>query len=141
MQVLLTEVFPGRVNRIAAMGTTKGCELLQLLEVLHQEPPYEVGTDQQAEAVKMAALLRHVAECGIPRNEQKCRVLKGTDLFEFKTTGGLRILAFWDEGRLIVCTHGFMKKSQKTPKKELERGMRLREQYFAAKTEGRVSFA
>jgi len=133
MHVLLTEIVRGGASRISAMGGVKGCELLRFLMTLQKDSP--------SEASKMAALLQHVAENGILRNEQKCRVLPGTGLFEFKTSGGVRILAFWDEERLIVCTHGFLKKSQKTPKAELQRGKRLKDEYFAAKAEGRIAFA
>jgi phage-related protein len=47
----------------------------------------------------------------------------------------IRLLAFWDKTkkprRLVIATHGFQKKSQKTPKKEIERALYLRNQYFA----------
>ena len=45
-----------------------------------------------------------------------------------------RLLAFWDNdtGRLIIATHGFIKKTQKTPEKEIERAIALRKEYFAS---------
>jgi len=33
----------------------------------------------------------------------------------------------------VIATHGFQKKSQKTPKKEIERALNLRNQYFENK--------
>ena len=30
-----------------------------------------------------------------------------------------RLLGFWDEGRLIILTNGFAKKTQKTPEREI----------------------
>ena len=30
-----------------------------------------------------------------------------------------RLLGFWDEGRLIILTNGFTKKTQKTPEREI----------------------
>ncbi len=41
-----------------------------------------------------------------------------------------RSLYFYEKGRTIVITHGFIKKSQKTPRKEIEKAKRLREQYM-----------
>jgi phage-related protein len=46
-----------------------------------------------------------------------------------------RFLAFWDkrnnQNTLIIVTHGFIKKTSKTPKAEIEKAERLRKQYFA----------
>ena len=34
---------------------------------------------------------------------------------------------------LVVATHGFIKKTQKTPKSEIEKAEKIREQYFKEK--------
>ena len=52
--------------------------------------------------------------------------LENTDIWEFRTLfKGIqyRLLAFWDteSETLVVATHGFIKKTQKTPRKELNR--------------------
>lgn len=46
-----------------------------------------------------------------------------------------RLLAFWDNksGNLVVATHGFIKKTQKTPANELARAEALRKEYFSNK--------
>lgn len=41
-----------------------------------------------------------------------------------------RIFCFFDAGRLIVLLHAFQKKSQKTPRKEIERAKLLRKKYY-----------
>ncbi len=56
-------------------------------------------------------------------------------IWEFRTIfNGIcyRLLSFWDTERnaLVVATHGFVKKSQKTPLKEIERAKTLRTEYF-----------
>lgn len=61
--------------------------------------------------------------------------LKGTDIWEFRTLHAgncYRIFAFWDTrtDTLIVATHGLVKKTQKTPVKEIERAEVLRKEYF-----------
>jgi phage-related protein len=52
-------------------------------------------------------------------------------------TKQIRLLAFWDKTEkketLVVATHGFIKKSQKTPKSEIEKAEKIRKQYFDAK--------
>lgn len=65
--------------------------------------------------------------------------LEGQDnLWEFRTLyNGLqyRMLAFWDEQekRLVVATHGFIKKTWKVPKKEINRAVALRKKYYETK--------
>ena len=43
-----------------------------------------------------------------------------------------RLLAFWDKfhNSIVVATHGFDKKSQKTPRKEIINAEKLREDYY-----------
>ncbi len=77
-----------------------------------------------------------MAERGRIRNKEKCRSLED-GIFEFKG-GCLRIAWFWDEENLIICTHGFVKKRQKTPPGEIDRARRIRDLYRSAKAEGRV---
>ena len=44
-----------------------------------------------------------------------------------------RIFCFFDEGHLVVLINSFQKKSQKTPKKEIEMAKKLKTQYFIDK--------
>ncbi|TAH40653.1 MAG: type II toxin-antitoxin system RelE/ParE family toxin [Bacteroidetes bacterium] len=53
------------------------------------------------------------------------RVQVGNDIF--------RIFCFFDEGKLIVLANGFQKKSQKTPKQEIERALKIKEEYESEK--------
>lgn len=57
-------------------------------------------------------------------------------LFEIQieyTSNIYRIFCCFDEGKLIVLFNGFQKKTQKTPKVEIERAMRLKSEYFQLK--------
>ncbi len=49
------------------------------------------------------------------------RVQLGSDIF--------RIFCFFDQGQLIIITNGFQKKSQKTPKKEIELALKIKGEY------------
>lgn len=53
------------------------------------------------------------------------RVQYGSDIF--------RIFCFFDQGQLIVLANGFQKKTQKTPKNEIELAEKLKKQYFDEK--------
>lgn len=64
--------------------------------------------------------------------------LKGTDgLFEIRIKVGsdiFRILCFFDEGNLVILLNGFQKKTQKTPKNEIEKAERLKQKYYEDKS-------
>jgi putative addiction module killer protein len=44
-----------------------------------------------------------------------------------------RIFTFFDDNKLVILLHGFQKKTQKTPRKEIERAKKLRRDYYADK--------
>lgn len=44
-----------------------------------------------------------------------------------------RIFSFFDEGNLVVLGNAFQKKTQKTPKQELEKAIKIMEDYFNEK--------
>jgi phage-related protein len=44
-----------------------------------------------------------------------------------------RIFSFFDEGQLIILGNAFQKKTDKTPKKEIERALLIMEEYFDEK--------
>jgi phage-related protein len=44
-----------------------------------------------------------------------------------------RVFCCFDKGKLIVLFNGFQKKTQKTPKKEIEKAMKLKDEYFRLK--------
>ncbi len=53
------------------------------------------------------------------------RVKQGSDIY--------RIFCFFDEGKLIVLSNGFQKKTQKTPKQEIEKALKIKEEYESEK--------
>lgn len=63
--------------------------------------------------------------------------MKGTDgLFEIRievVSNIYRIFCCFDEGNIVVLLNGFQKKSQKTPKNEIEKAERLKREYFELK--------
>ena len=45
-----------------------------------------------------------------------------------------RIFCCFDEGKLVVLFNGFQKKSQKTPQKEIDKAVKIKQEYFDEKT-------
>jgi hypothetical protein len=110
------------------------CPVLEFFQQQAKEHPKEM--------TKLGALLSESAKSGPPQNDTKFKDLPGTDgLYEFKTAGGLRLICFWDAGSLIVCTHGYVKGSQKAPKSEINRAERIKKEYFDAKKKGDLTHA
>ena len=61
--------------------------------------------------------------------------LENSEIWELRTLfNGIcyRLFAFWDNEikALVMVTHGIIKKTQKTPKKEIEKAERIMQEYF-----------
>lgn len=63
--------------------------------------------------------------------------LEGTEgLYEIRVQSGgdiFRIFCFFDNNNLVVVGHGFKKKTQKTPDRELERAEKIKREYYEEK--------
>jgi phage-related protein len=44
-----------------------------------------------------------------------------------------RVFCFFDQGKLVILLNGFTKKTQKTPKNEIEKALQLMQKYFSTK--------
>ncbi|WP_316792185.1 type II toxin-antitoxin system RelE/ParE family toxin [Pedobacter frigoris] len=58
-------------------------------------------------------------------------------LYEIRVEVGsniYRVFSFFDKGRVIILINGFQKKTQKTPRKELELAEALKKRYFDENT-------
>jgi phage-related protein len=53
------------------------------------------------------------------------RIQQSSDIF--------RIFCFFDQGQLVVLANGFQKKTQKTPKKEIELALKIKAEYESEK--------
>lgn len=46
-----------------------------------------------------------------------------------------RVFCFFDKGKLVILLNGFTKKTQKTPKNEIEKALQLMNDYYKEKRE------
>lgn len=74
---------------------------------------------------------------GVKDNEL-FKKLENSEIWEFRTLyqgKAYRLFSFWDneEGALVVATHGIIKKTQKTPSKEISKAIEIRRSYFENK--------
>ncbi|MCR5394386.1 MAG: type II toxin-antitoxin system RelE/ParE family toxin [Bacteroidales bacterium] len=80
-------------------------------------------------------ILYNVQKASYSLDPKLFKKLEGQEIWEFRTVyAGMqyRMLAFWDHSSqtIVVATHGFIKKTQKTPQKEIDRANNIRTQYF-----------
>lgn len=66
--------------------------------------------------------LKHIEETD---GLYEVRIQQGSDIF--------RVFSFFDEGKLIVLANGFQKKTQKTPKKEIVKALKIKTEYYENK--------
>ncbi len=73
----------------------------------------------------------------VPSNYLKS--ITGTDgLYEarIKLASNIwRVFCFFDKGKLVILLNGFSKKTQKTPKKEIDKALKLMIEYYHEKKE------
>lgn len=69
--------------------------------------------------------------------EKYFKHMTGTNgIYEIRVEVGsniYRVFGFFDKGNLIILANGFQKKTQKTPKKEIELAEKLKKEYFDEK--------
>lgn len=72
--------------------------------------------------------------------EKFLKHLEGTDgLYEIRIELGsniYRVFCCFDEGNLVVLFNGFQKKTQKTPRQEIQMAEKLKAEYFKFKIKG-----
>jgi phage-related protein len=66
--------------------------------------------------------LKHIEETD---GLYEIRVQNGSDIF--------RIFCFFDKGQLVVLANGFQKKTQKTPRSEIDRALKIKQEYESEK--------
>ena len=57
-------------------------------------------------------------------------------IYELRTEYGgniYRVFFIFDDGKIVVLFNGFQKKTQKTPTKEIDKALRIKEEYYADK--------
>jgi phage-related protein len=131
--VVTYQINQGARFRLIAFGTQEN-EKINLpyfefqQEALHRAPK---------EWPKLVRILDYVVESGPPKDAEKSKQLR-EGIFEFRTKGGLRLLWFYDEGRVVICVNGYIKQSQKTPPQEIDDAIQWKNRYFEAKQAGKL---
>ena len=118
----------------------------QMKEELEEKPVFRLVLSVEADSFlqsipEKAREKVHYNIRRIQKGEQNKEVFKkldGTEIWEFRTLFNkiaYRLFAFWDTETeiLVIATHGIIKKTQKTPSKEIARAEEIRKLYFEHK--------
>jgi hypothetical protein len=92
----------------------------------------ELGANYDVERDRLLAMLDETSKNGTEGLPTERFGFLGNGLFEFKTRS-LRVFFFKDEGKVVLLCNGYVKKSQKANKLELERAHKMKKAYSDAK--------
>lgn len=88
-------------------------------------------------------LIFNIDKAKIKTDNELFKKLKG-EIWEFRTLykkTQYRIFAFWDKednsSTLVITTHGIIKKTDKTPEKDLHKAEQIRLKYFELKNKNK----
>ena len=104
---------------------TNECPIEQFLDGLNSK-----------QAQKVTWVLQLVEELELVPATYFKKLTNTDDLWEIRIQQGnniFRLLGFFDAVNFVILTNGFQKKTQKTPKQELELAKKFKKQYFIDK--------
>lgn len=114
----------------------------QKYEKMEEKPLFDIKVLEEAqifiESVPPDARKKIYYNMGKSRyciDKEIFKKLENSNIWEFRTLynkTAYRLFAFWDDSnnKLVVATHDIIKKTQKTPRKEIKRAEDIRMQYF-----------
>ena len=129
--IIAYQIKQGARFRLMAVGTQEN----EKVHLPYLEFQKEALCRARTEWPKLVRIMDHTAEAGPPRDEEKSKLLR-EGIFEFRTKGGLRLLWFYDEGRVVICVNGYIKQGQKIPNTEIDAAIQWKNKYFTAKRSG-----
>jgi hypothetical protein len=112
---------------LAVYADEERCDVLDLAKGLWRDDPREHA--------RLMRAFERLSASGPPRNVQRSRAL-AHGIFELKTRGGVRVLFFFGEGRVVVCSEALPKPKQRGLAVAIERAARSRWRYLNDKRRG-----
>jgi len=88
------------------------------------------------QAQKVIWVLRLIEELDMVPGQYLKKLVNTGGIWEVQVQFGgniFRLLGFFDGLELLILTNGFAKKTQKTPRKEIELAIRRKNEYFSRK--------
>ena len=88
------------------------------------------------QAQKVIWVLKLIEEFKMPPAQYLKRLVNTDDIWEVRVQLGnniFRLLGFFENEKLLILNHGFVKKTQKTPSQEIEMAESRKKDYFNRK--------
>ena len=113
---------------------------VEYVELKNGKKPFEefilsLPIDERAKLFETINYFIELKNQNLPIKENLSKHLEN-GIFELRTALAKRIarsVYFYQKGAKIILTHGFIKKTEKTPRKEIERAKELRSLYHKGK--------
>lgn len=95
----------------------------------------ELGPSFEANLNGLLIMMERHSKLGADAfNTAQCHYVdQGERIYEY-IKGRLRLFWFEDDDKIVVCTHGIVKKDQKTPRREIQRAVRVKKAYAQSKS-------
>jgi len=130
----LLRIAKGTWDVLAACDERGECQTLNLLM------SFEKGDKKRRKHARalLAMLREYVPVFGAPKATERCEPLED-GIYAFRSPASqIRILWFYEKGRVIICTHAFLKPGQRLDRTQLDRAKRIRAGYQEALSRGVV---
>lgn len=125
MDISLETVYRGSIRHVVTLEIDGKSPARDYLE--------EIEKIQLKEFEKLSQRIEVVANTPVVRNKEIFNS-EGDGIFAFKTSGGKRLYAFYDEGQLLIACFGADKPKKKQQQKDIDKAREWKERYFKAKT-------
>lgn len=124
MDTRLKSLHKGRVWHVVALELDGECPTDEYLRKAERKNPKDFQ--------QLVARIHRVSDQERERNTEIFHHLRD-GIYEFKTTKGLRLYCFQDEGRLIVTVTGADKPKKKQQQKDIAEAAAWRDRYMSRK--------
>jgi phage-related protein len=106
--------------------------------VIRFDVKYLPGAITFLESIEIKAaekLIFNISKSQAVNDPRIFKKLRNSNIWEFRAEYNsieYRLFAFWDKRQnvFVICTHGIIKKTQKTPKREIEKAEQIRKKYL-----------
>lgn len=127
MPLVAVKVKYGSAYTIYALEEDGKCELLDFLQSIDED-----------EMAKIVRYLDRWKDHGIKDTEILKPVRDG--IFELRTWGGTRVFCFYDAGKVVICSNGYVKKKNKLDPQQIKRAEVWRDKYLNAKSSNTLEY-
>jgi phage-related protein len=131
MNVIKVDTYRGEIFRIFSLCDETGSSEIDKIAAA-------INKSQIKQIVKLGTTFERAALHGPESlHGDRCHHIED-GIWQFRADD-IRVFWFYDEGSVIICTHGYLKKVNKTPRKQIDKAKSIRNDYVQSKKEGKLT--